>query len=40
MNKITIINLNTMFLITKNSMININTEKINIHKNVDKKALS
>ena len=38
MNKITIINLNTMFLITKNSMININNEKINIHKNVDKKA--
>ena len=38
MNKIIIINLNTMFLITKNSMININIEKINIHKNVDKKA--
>jgi len=34
------INLNTIFLITKNSRININNEKINIHRNVDKKVLS
>ena len=34
------INLNTIFLITKNSSININNEKINMHRNVDKKVLS
>ena len=34
------INLNTIFLITKNSSINTNNEKINMHRNVDKKVLS
>ena len=34
------INLNTIFLIAKNSSININNEKINMHRNVDKNVLS
>ena len=39
-NKKIIINLNIIFFPAKISITNINNEKINIHKNVDKKALS